>query len=428
MQGQLDLFALPPTQTSIQSSRWSEYLPISTIQGTTPLEFVLEGSGSDYLDLSSVLLHLRVKLVQPNGDDLAADSTAGPINLLLHSIFSQVDVSLNNVLVSSSTNTYAYRSYIETLMSYGTDAKKSQFTSELYYRDDPGRMNSILRAPADGQNPNDGLQKRRNFTAESREVDLMGRLHCDLFLQSKYLVNEVSIKLKLIRNSHEFVTMGADSKLVITYAAIYARKIKLSPSVFLAHAKALETASAQYHLKRVVCKSIAIPRGLRDSQHEKIFTGNIPTRIIIGLVDNAAYNGSREHNPYLFHHYNLSEAGIFVDGQLENTMKPIEMSFANNRYIRAYSSLFSGTGKQFGDEGIDINRTEYSQGYTLLAWDMTADAAENDHLNLIKNGSVRLSLKFSEALPHTVSCIVYAEFDSLLSIDKHRQVIVDFTV
>ena len=42
-----------------------------------------------------------------------------PVNVLLHSMFSQEDVSLNGTLISSSTNTYPYRSMLETLLSYG---------------------------------------------------------------------------------------------------------------------------------------------------------------------------------------------------------------------------------------------------------------------------------------------------------------------
>jgi hypothetical protein len=58
----------------------------------------------------------------------------------LHSLFSQVDVLLNGTLITSSINTYAYRAYIETLLSYGTDAKSSQLTSALFYKDEAGKM------------------------------------------------------------------------------------------------------------------------------------------------------------------------------------------------------------------------------------------------------------------------------------------------
>jgi hypothetical protein len=94
----------------------------------------------------------------------------------MHSLFSQVDVSLNGTLVTPSTNTYAYRAYIETLLSHGAEAKNSQLTSALWYKDTAGHMDAT-------DNENKGLLKRKDYTTGSRIVDMMGRLHVDLFFQ-----------------------------------------------------------------------------------------------------------------------------------------------------------------------------------------------------------------------------------------------------
>ena len=93
---ELDIFAVPPTQTSIQQAEWVEYQPLTSILGNAPIEFGVVGSGEEYVDLSNVVLYVRAKIVRNNNGDLAADSTSAPINLLLHSMFSQVDVSLND--------------------------------------------------------------------------------------------------------------------------------------------------------------------------------------------------------------------------------------------------------------------------------------------------------------------------------------------
>ena len=69
------------------------------------------GSGEEYVDMSNVMLYVRATIVRNNNGDPRADSTSAPVNLLLHSMFSQVDVSLNGTLISSSTNTYPYKKY-----------------------------------------------------------------------------------------------------------------------------------------------------------------------------------------------------------------------------------------------------------------------------------------------------------------------------
>jgi len=380
------------------------------------------GSGEEYVDLSNVMLYVRAKIVRNNNGDLAADSTSAPVNLLVHSMFSQVDVSLNGTLISSSTNTYPYRSMLETLLSYGEDAKKSQLSAELLYKYDAGNMEEKIVAAAGNRTPNAGLQKRRALITQSREFDMMGRVQSDIFFQEKYPLNQVDMKIKVFRSNDNFC------KIVVTHASLFVRKVKLSSSVFLSHAKSLETATAKYSIKCVVCKSFQVPANYLDCSHEKLFTGQLPTRIVIGLVDSRAFNGSREHNPFNFRHYNVSEISLYLDGQQQYVLKPLQPNFEEGLYVRTYNTLFAGTNKINRDEGNFITREDYKAGYALYAFDLTADLAESDHFNLVKHGSVRLALRFSEPTPHTVSIIAYAVFDNLLEIDRDRNLLVDFGV
>ena len=78
------------------------------------------------------------------------------------------------------------------------------------------------------------------------------------------------------------------------------------------------------------------------------------------------------------------------------------------------------------DEGTDIRREDFGSGYALYAFDLTADLAEEGHFNLMKHGNVRLDLKFGTALPNTINVIAYAEFESVLEIDKSRNIIIDY--
>ena len=193
---ELDLFTVPPTQTSIESGSWVEYNPISSIADGVPIEFVVGGSGQDYIDLANTQLYVRAEIVQANNTAIDNTHQVGPVNLLLHSLFSEVDLKLNDTLVSSTNNTYAYRAYIETLLSYGQSAKTSQLTASLYYKDDATLMDdgNPLAAAA-----NNGLKKRHSFFDNGGIVDMIGCLHSDLFFQEKYLPSDVGIKLRLVR-------------------------------------------------------------------------------------------------------------------------------------------------------------------------------------------------------------------------------------
>ena len=137
-----------------------DYHPVSTLTDNCPNEFNIPGAGEDYIDLTNTFLHLSVKITAADGANIADAAAIGPVNLLMHSLFSQVDVALNDKLISSSTNTYAYRAYLETLLNYGKEAKKFQLTSVMWYKNTSGKMDVRVVAAA-GENK--GLVKRASL-------------------------------------------------------------------------------------------------------------------------------------------------------------------------------------------------------------------------------------------------------------------------
>lgn len=425
---ELDIFAIPPTQTSIESGSYTEYHPISSINDGIPIEFSISGTGLEYIDVQNTQLYVRAEIVNNDGTAIGNDAQVAPVNLFLHSLFSEVDVKLNETLITTTNNTYSYRAYLETLLSYGSDAKDSQLTSALYYKDTPGHMDE--RNPHADNSRNVGMKKRYSFFNNGGVVDMIGRIHADLFFQEKYLPSEINMRIRLVRNRDAFCLMAQDAnagfKVKIRDCKLFVRKVKLSPSVYLGHAKALDVGNAKFPIRRVVCKTFTIPRGNLDWTHENIFQGQSPTRVVIGCLDNDAFNGSFAKNCYNFKHYSMTSIKLFIDGQQQN-IKPIKINFDQNQYIMGYMSLFAGTGKQFNNEGIDIKRDDYDKGYTLFAFDLTSDQSPDDaHFSLIKNGSVRCEINFAVPLPNTINVIAWAEFENIIEIDKNRNVLFDY--
>ncbi|XP_020296637.1 uncharacterized protein F54H12.2-like [Pseudomyrmex gracilis] len=200
---ELDLFTLPPTQTSIESSQWIHYKSLSTLaEDDAPVEFVVPGYGEDYIDLAHTLLSLRVILQTPAAvtqatlASAAAEHKVGPVNNFLHSMFNQIDVYFNQKLVSPPNNVYACRAYFETLLNYSSEAKSSHLTTCLWDSDPPGLMNDGFDAPTE----NPAFVRRMQYFKNNRAVDLIGHLHCDVFNQDKFLINDVEMRLRLIRS------------------------------------------------------------------------------------------------------------------------------------------------------------------------------------------------------------------------------------
>ena len=66
----------------------------------------------------------------------------------------------------------------------------------------------IVERPA----ANEGFVTRRANIVRSRVVDLMGDLHVDLFLQDKFLINGVDVKVRLVRSKSAFVLMAGGNR------------------------------------------------------------------------------------------------------------------------------------------------------------------------------------------------------------------------
>lgn len=435
LKSELDLFSLPPTQTSIESSQWIHYKPVTSLSDDSPIEFVIPGHGEEYLDLTHTMLSLRVRVESatdsvgqaPGTNVTAAGAKVAPVNHLLHSIFNQIDVYFNQKLVSPPNNAYAYRAYIEALLNYSSPAKTSHLTSCLWDMDAPGHMDEMLET-----NGNPALARRAHYIRGGRAVDLIGHLHCDVFNQDKFLINGVEVRLRLVRSKDSFCLMesNSSSKIHILDATLLVRRAKISAGMLLAHAKMLSKVTAKYPLTRVEVKTFTIHSGVVGESLDNVILGQLPKRIIVGFVNNKAFNGDKKLNPFNFKNYGINFFSLYVDGT-QIPSRPLQPVFSSEEslYVEAYQTLFSGTGIHFLNEGNSISRDDYSKGYTLFAFDLTPDLSANcaGHWNLVRHGSLRLEVRFEKALSETVNCIVYAEFDNVIEIDSSRQVIVDFS-
>ncbi|KAK4885780.1 hypothetical protein RN001_002051 [Aquatica leii] len=224
-------------------------------------------------------------------------------------------------------------------------------------------------------------------------------------------------------------TTRSTYKVKILEASLLVRRMRINPTILIAHTKALESTSAKYPITKADVKVLTIPSGIQRKSLDNVFLGQLPKRCIIGFVSNKAFNGDYATNPFNFHHYKINYLSLYIDGQ-QIPSKPLQPDFTKSGlYVRAYHTLYSGTGIHFLNEGNDISREDYPKGYCLMAFDLTPDlsANANTHWNLVKNGSLRIEVGFEDALSETINCLVYAEFDNVIEIDKHRNVMVDFS-
>ena len=100
----------------------------------------------------------------------------------------------------------------------------------------------------------------------------------------------------------------------------------------------------KYPLRRVEVKTVTVPQGNLSILKENLFGGRLPTRLIVGLVDNDSYNGTIAKSPFNFQHNNINFIAIYRDG-VQILCKPLQPDFENERFIRSYLGLFTQTSQ-----------------------------------------------------------------------------------
>ena len=423
---ELDLFTVPPTQLSIDKSFTVSYQSSTPLKGSGPLEFQVDGC-DDFTDLSQTMLYVNVQIVNSNGKQLDPTDIVAPTNLFLHSLFSKVELKLNGKQVCSMNNRiYPYRAMLETLLNYGSDAKSSHLECELYYKDTAGAMEDMKE-----DSKNVGFIDRLQYTLQDDgSIEMMGRLHHDMFQQEKLLLSKTDINVVLTRAANEFRLMSIkkkEYKVIFNDAQLLVQRVSASDKTSVGIEKALERGRAKYTVNKIQCKDITIPPGNRSITEDRLFNGKIPNRVIIVFVDNDAFHGSYSTNPYNFQHMNVSEIGLSINGQPLPYSEPLKLIFNDNgsgQYIRAYHALFSGIDKCL-DRGNNISKTDYGKGYTIFTFNLSPDSDIGNHFSLLKTGSLRFSAHFSKAVSKTTQLLIFGEFDSVIELDRLRAVYSD---
>lgn len=269
------------------------------------------------------------------------------------------------------------------------------------------------------------VTERKKLISGSKTLDMMGKLHISLLQQSLYMIPNVSILIKLLRSSPALSLMcvgGEESEysIKITKADLLIRKVRIHPSIVNTHNTLLsEGKTVKYPYNQVETQVFTISPG-RQSQKITVYQNRLePKRMFICLIDHEAKNGSYSLPSFRLEHYQLSSINLIVNGHTV-PVKPIQLNFEKDLYMRAYLDFQMTCGKMFTNHSNGITYKDYANGCTLFAFDLTADLCEGSGVHLLRQSTTDLELSFAKPLPNTVSIFTYSEFDEMLEIDHTR--------
>ena len=273
---------------------------------------------------------------------------------------------------------------------------------------------------------NKGLYYRFEKTKHSQTFENWGRIHSELFNQSKLLPGGNELRVKLQRNDPSFSLMCKtnDNDFIISTdtAILMVRHCQISPHIIESHTKALQTRNLKFPINKVEVKFFTKGSGRSDLSEPNLVTGVLPIRVIIGLVRSDAFNGDKTKNPFNFQHFNASSIILRKNGNAI-PLEEIDLDFENNCYLQGYMSLVQATGKLFQDQGFSITPEQYKNGYVLYGFDLTPDLTPCNSFNLLQEGTLSLEIKLKSNTNVSVTTVVYLEYQNLLEIDSEGNII-----
>ena len=432
---ELSLFKLPVTQIAAERSRFLSVYPKNTVNETnisSPIVFEISGV-PDYLDLNKNYLKIKFQIKKTTDGDLEDTDNVAPINYISNSFIHQMKIFLNNKLISDSSDTYIYRSYIETLINYSKNVKDTNLQLGGWYEDAIAANQTTI----DHQN-NPGFIKRKGLCVASRIFEVLAPLHSDIFNQTNYMLPNVYLRVELFRNAQQkvLVKFDADANNPVSYNLHIkniewsVRVVEVVKSLSLSNERRLLKDTAKYQLNRTIVKTHPLSEHTQDVRNMEIYNGQLPTGMLITFISSTAFHGDAGLSPFNFQPFDLESSQAIVGGRRWPLERPLETNFSSNIITEAYFQFLnnSGFGNSF-QESNGISLEMYKRHCFFLAFDFRSDEKDDDAaVDLIKYGETRLFLRFRTPLAQPTHLIAYLSFDNILRIDAGRNAIMDYSI
>jgi hypothetical protein len=411
---ELKIFDDHPPQVVVEAGFFEDIHPRTSLDDSNVIEFYIPASNVDYLDLNDTLLTLQLKIVKKDGTSIGAnDQKPVPSHYFMHSLFSNISVSMNDTIIEGGSSLYPYKAAIECMLSTNKETSATQ-----------------LRPIGHGN-----VDERQKLVGNSALIELAGALKLDFLNQPKYLIPGVNVRIVLTKSSSDFALCyktgeaePADGtwKIVISKALLYVRRVKVHPTILKAHQLGLQKQNAIYPYTRGKVVSFAVPQGSSSFCKDNLFSSALlPKIVVIGLINSAAFTGTIKHRSLSFQSHECNGVDLLRDGQCIPYRTGYHCDFQGKTYTDVYvRSILQNMNLLNTNHNCGISLDEFNVDCCLFVFNITPDFDMNER-QTVKDSNLRLDLTFHKALPISLNVIAYAAYDTTLQITKNGEIIRD---
>ena len=420
-----------PVVDDVFSSHEQEIYPTTSLDENC-IEFEFQTDRNYYVDFRQTYLALKLKLVKGRGyatyntkevikkhkeetkteEEETAEAEEAPVplvthvNNILHSVFSNVEVYINNQQIYNSNGLFAHKSCNSNNFKGAISEYKGILHCEGY--DYEEFTDEIMEAPLSEH----FFTRRMKMLSRPDGFLLYGKLQVDFFSTSELLCPNMKVRLRLIRARTNFymVSDNPNVSLGIVDCSLYTRRIALKDDYHKKRMDMLAYTPVEFDYLETLAKTFIIPARQNQFIQENFFNNAPVRRIAIAMNTNSAFTGSYTENPFWYQQFELRQTRILRGGQ-----PIVDFDAADN--CRLYVTTMKAMN--FQDDIPSIPIDNFKDHYVLV-FDLTSmqDATENCHYQELVGEPLRLELNFTFPLGHVNELIVLGERISSAAVDK----------
>ena len=436
----VDTFAPLPVDRGVVDGRNFFVRPVA-LSDEGPFDFVIPAdSEQQYVNLEQMRIIGEIS-VEPVGT-VAADAltdenkTVSLINGFDQAMWRSIEVETNGRLQTALSGAhYAYKAYLETVLSYGREAFETHL-APTFHPPQP-----VPSAAKDNIESYDNTFADPSFgrrVAEKRHIHFSSPLHADFLLVDRYIPSGVNLRFRFHRNSDDFlifqknITEGDNARtpkyaIRVHKLMLMVRKIDIAPNILAEHRKLFARDVMKFPFSRTIIKTFNIEQTARTFNLQGMYRGVLPQQLVHCLVGTRAFNGDSVTNPFYFHHYSMDYYQLYHNGKPVPSL-PYQPSFADgsDNLDVLYRDLLDHVGIKNDNAGCIATPQRFRNGSFILVHDLTPDHCATYHPHLSSEGDISLSMSFAAGgLTEGVTLISMAVYNSAYFIKANREVLLD---
>ena len=230
---------------------------------------------------------------------------------ILHSIFSNVKVYINNQQIYNSNGLYAHKSYISNNFKGAVSEYKGVLHCEGYDYEEffDEIMEAALSEPF--------FTRRMKMLSRPDGFTFYGALGVDFFSNCEFFHPNMKIRLRLIRARPNFYMFSDNPNVSLgtVDCSLYSRRIALKDDCHKKRMDMLAYTPVEFSYLETLAKTFIIPARQNQFNQENIFNKAPVRRIATAMNTNSAFTGFYSGDPFWYQQFDLRQIRILRGGQ-----------------------------------------------------------------------------------------------------------------